>query len=64
VKRNTSHLSFKGINDKLKVRWVHTLYTFLYNMVPILVFHTLCHMSIKLFDDFNLQKYKTNKMIH
>ena len=41
-----SYLAIKRINDKLQLRWIYTFYTFLYNVIAILVLHTLQYMTI------------------
>ena len=51
----STNLSLECINDELKMFGFHTFNAFLYNMVSILVLHTLEHMSIQLLHYLNLQ---------
>lgn len=58
TKNKTTHLSLEGINNELKSLRLDTFNALLYHMVPILVFHTLQHMAIKLTDNVALNERK------
>lgn len=74
-KKIKTHLSLEGINNELKSLRLDTFNALLYHMVPILVFHTLQHMAVKLTDNVALNGrkwyqikskpliWRTNKML-
>lgn len=49
-----THIALEGIDDELEVLGVDTLNAFLYNMVPVLVFHALQDVAFQFLHHLHL----------
>ena len=49
-----THIALEGIDDELEVLGVDTLNAFLYNMVPVLVFHALQDVALQFLHHLHL----------